>query len=224
MSFDSDEEQIEHLKRLWHSYGKPALIAVMITLLGVFGYKAWQKHLYESSVNASQLYESLLDVLAKESNELSDEDEATTMSHVVERMQKDFSGSRYAALATLFLAKQQVKAKELDRAINSFEWILWQKPDRKIEALTRVRLARVLMSLPEAKASQALAVLAKLKSDNKYFVGSIESVRGDIYLALGERDSARKAYLQALDVAQDGQTKMLLQLLIDDLVSVSLED
>ncbi|MDP0587861.1 MAG: tetratricopeptide repeat protein [Candidatus Endonucleobacter bathymodioli] len=218
MSFDSDEEQVEHLKHLWKRYGQPALVAVMITLVGVFGYKAWQKNLYESSVDASKLYESLLEVLPKTSNELSDEDKAT-MNHVVESLQKDFSHSRYAALATLFLAKQQVKTKVLDRAINSFEWILSQKPDEKIEAITRIRLARVLIDLSDGKENQALEVLAKLKSDNKYFVGSIESVRGDIYLALGERDNAKKAYQKALDIA-DGQSRNLLQLKLDDLASM----
>ena len=225
MSYDSDEEQVEQLKRLWKDYGQPVLVGVLITLVGVFGYKAWQKNQYESAVAASQLYQNLLDTLGNTSGtELSEEEEAT-INHVVDSLQKDFNESRYAALATLFLAQQQVKANELDKAVSSFEWILAQKPDQNVEAVTRVRLARVLLALPESDAKKALDVLAALKTDEKSFIASIESVRGDVYLALEQRDNAQKAYEKALEAARsEGQSRPLLQLKLDDLASLSQGD
>ena len=219
MSYDTDEEQVEQLKRLWKEYGQPVLVGVLITLVGVFGYKAWQKNEYESAAAASKLYQDVLDT-AGNGGSLSEEDEAT-VHHVVDTLQKDYSSSRYAALATLFIARQQVQADELDKAVSSFEWILAQKPDASVEAVTRVRLARVLLALPEANPQKALDTVAALKTDKTSFAVSIESVRGDAYLALGQQDKAREAYQKALDAAlEEGQSRPLLQLKLDDLAAV----
>ncbi len=221
MSYDSDEEQVEQLKRLWKEYGQPVLVGVLITLVGVFGYKAWQKNQYETAVAASQLYQNLLDTVSPGSATLTDEQQAT-INHVVDNLQKDYSDSRYAALATLFKAQLQVKSEQLDKASESLGWILEQKPDQNVEIITRIRLARVLLGLPESDPQKALDVLSKLKADQKSFVASIEAVRGDSYLALGQRDNARKAYEKALDAARsEGQPRPLLQLKLDDLASLS---
>ena len=225
MNRDSDDEQLETLKGLWKNYGRPVLLGVVITLVSIFGYKAWQKSSYESLVAASQLYQDLLDIESSlhESN-MSEENEAT-VNHVVDTLKKDHENSRYAAFACLFLAQKEVIAENLNKAVSSFEWILAQKPDSSIEAVTRIRLARVLLSLSDDNAQKALDVLSHLKADKMFFISSIDAVRGDAYIALGKRDEARMAYESALKAAHsEGLTRPLLQIKLDDLALLSQED
>ncbi|WP_263078846.1 tetratricopeptide repeat protein [Endozoicomonas sp. Mp262] len=218
MSYDSDEEQVEQLKRLWKEYGQPVIVGVLITLVGVFGYKAWQKNQYENAVAASQLYQNLLDTVGQVAGGDLSEEQESTMTHVVDTLQKDYSGSRYAAMATLFLVQQQVRDNELDKAEKSLNWILEQKPDPEVNALTRIRLARVLLAQPDSKAQKALDILGSLKPGDKSFVASVESARGDAYLALGQQKKAQEAYQKALDSSQaEGRPRPLLQLKLDDL-------
>ncbi|MDD7804661.1 MAG: tetratricopeptide repeat protein [Endozoicomonas sp. (ex Botrylloides leachii)] len=219
MSYNTDEEQVEQLKHLWKSYGQPILVSILIILVGFFGYKAWQNSQRETAAAASKLYQDVLDTLSNQS-ESNKEDEAT-IKHVVGILQKDYSSSRYAALATLFLAQQQVEAGQLKKAISSFHWILAQKPDASVDTVVRVRLARVLLALPEPEAQKALDELSAIKIDKSSFVISIESAKGDAYLALGQKDKASEAYQEALNAARkEGQPRPLLQLKLDDLTAV----
>lgn len=221
MSYDSDEEQIEQLKRLWKDYGKPVLVGVLVTLIGVFGYKAWQKNQYERVVAASQLYQNLLDTLGESEGDDLSQEQASTLSHVVDTLQKEYDSSRYAAMATLFLVKKQVRDNELDKAEQSLRWILAQNNDPDIDALARIRLARVLLGQSEKNGQKALEVLNAIGSGEQSFVVSLESVRGDAYRALGQQDNARKAYQKALDASRtQGQPRPLLQLKLDDLASL----
>ncbi|WP_330925661.1 YfgM family protein [Candidatus Sororendozoicomonas aggregata] len=221
MSYDSDEEQIEQLKRLWKDYGQPAVVGVLITLVAVFGYKAWQKNQHGRAAAASALYQNLLDTVADAKGPVLNEEQKATVTHVVDNLQKDYGSSRYAALATLFLSQQQVKDHTLEKARDSLEWVLAQKPDDNIEVIVRVRLARVLLSIPESEPQKALDVLSALKPDNSSFTGSINAVRGDAYVALGQDDKAREAYKKAMEAAQaEGQSRPLLQLKLDDLATL----
>ena len=222
MSHDSDEEQVEQLKRLWKDYGQPVVVGVLITLVGVFGYKAWQKNQHETAAAASALYQNLLDTMNTAQGPTLTEEQEATVTHVVDNLQKDYSSSRYAALATLFLAQQQVKEHELEKAQGSLNWILAQKPDANIDLITRVRLARVLLALPESQPQKALDILSVLKSDNSAFLASVDAVRGDAYVALGQDEKAREAYNKAMEAATaEGQSRPLLQLKLDDLATFS---
>ena len=222
MSYYSDEEQVEQLKRLWKDYGQPAVVGVLITLVAVFGYKAWQKNQHGKAAAASALYQNLLDIMADAKGPALTEEQEATVRHVVDSLQKDYSSSRYAALATLFLSQQQVKNHALEQAQDSLNWVLAQKPDGNIDVITRVRLARVLLSLAESQPQKALDILSVLKSDNATFIASVATVRGDAYVALGQDDKAREAYRKAMEAAvAEGQSRPLLQLKMDDLATLS---
>ena len=213
----TDEEEVELLKRLWKEYGQPVVAGLAITMVAVFGYKAYQKNQLETAAAASQLYQNLLEtVQLGQTQELSEEQQAT-VNHVVITLQDDYAKSSYAAYGTLLLARQQVLANDLEAAQKSLEWILGQKPDREVELITRSRLARVLLGQSDDNAQAALDTLSQVKTD-KSFIATVESVRGDAYLALGQQDQARDAYQKALDAAlENGESRPLLQFKLDDL-------
>ncbi|WP_448217439.1 YfgM family protein [Endozoicomonas sp. 2B-B] len=213
----TDEEEVELLKNLWQEYGKPVVVGVAITVVAIFGYKAYQKNQLETAAASSQLYQSLLEVTTQ--GQSLSEQQKSTVKHVVETLQSDYESSDYAAFATLIQAREQVLDNDLDGARSSLEWVLAQKPDLEIELVTRARLARVMLSQSDDNAQAALDVLAKADSEAG-FVTTIESVRGDAHLAMGQRDKARESYEKALEAARtNGESRPLLQFKLDDLAA-----
>ena len=214
----TDEEEVELLKRVWSEYGKPAIYGVAITMAVVFGYKAYQKHQHETASAASALYQNLLETTqAGQLAEPLNDEQKTTMAHVVSNLQDDYSGTRYAVFASMIQAQQQVQDNDLESARASLEWVLNNKPEAEVEQIARVRLARVILSQGDDQAQAALDVLSGSQS-NEAFTSSVEGVRGDAYLALGQVDQARIAYQKALDAARvHGETLPILQFKLDDL-------
>ncbi|OED40169.1 hypothetical protein ACH42_17705 [Endozoicomonas sp. (ex Bugula neritina AB1)] len=221
----SDEEQVELLKSIWKDYGQPILLGVAITLAAVSGYKYWNTVQSATAAEASGLYQNLLDTVnASQQGQmplpLTDE-QKSTVNHVVSTLQADFTDSRYAALATLFKAQQQVKDNDLAAARESLQWILTQKPDAEVDAVVRIRLARVMLNESQENGQKALDILSKV-SIKKAYTATIESVKGDAYLALGKQDQARAAYQLAVDSAQaSGENRPLLKLKLDDLAAMA---
>lgn len=218
----TDEEEVELLKKVWAEYGKPALYGVAITMVVIFGYKAWQRHQHETAAAASALYQNLLEVTRSGPMQMAEalsDDQKATMTHVVSSLQEDYSGTRYAYFATMLQAQQQVLANDLDSARASLEWVLAQKPEAEVGQVARTRLARVMLSQTGDNAQAALDVLAQGKNDVA-FTATVEGVRGDAYLALGELDKARESYQKALDAAREnGESLPILQFKLDDLAA-----
>ncbi|USE39018.1 tetratricopeptide repeat protein [Endozoicomonas sp. SCSIO W0465] len=229
MSYQSDEEQVELLKNLWKDYGQPVVLGVAITLAAVSGYQYWQKTQQQEIAAASTLYQNLLDTISNGSSleqqaqftvPLTEEQKAT-ISHVVSSLQADHTSSQYAAFATLFLAQQQVQDNQLSAARASLEWVLAQKPAPEVQAMASVRLARVLLSESSGNGQQALDILTRLNAGKSY-EATVESAKGDAYLALGDRKLAETAYRKAVDAAQNnGLNRPLLQLKLDDLAAMA---
>ncbi len=225
MSYQSDEEQVELLKNLWKDYGQPVVLGAAITLAAVSGYNYWQKTQHQEISEASSLYQNLLDTLSLEQQAqfavpLTEEQKAT-VGHVVSSLQNDYADSQYAAFATLFLAQQQVQDNQLSAARASLEWVLMHKPAAEVQTMASVRLARVLLSQSSENGQQALDILTKL-SAGKSYEATVESAKGDAYLALGDRKQAEVAYQKAVDAAQDnGLNRPLLQLKLDDLAAMA---
>ncbi len=221
MSHQTDEEQIELLKRMWKDYGQPILVAVAITLVGVSGYKYWQKTQYETAAAASVLYQNLLDTVSTSQGQSLTDEQKATVNHVVDSLQTDYESSRYAAFATLYKTQILVQDNKLEEARQSLEWVLEQDSGVEVMNLSRVRLARVLLSESGDNGQKALDLLMQVKPDQSYQT-SAESVKGDAYMALGQVEKARESYQKALDAAQSNQeTRPVLQLKLDDLAAMA---
>ena len=219
MSYQSDEEQVELLKNLWKDYGQPVMLGIAVTLAAVSGYQYWQKTQQADIASASMLYQNLLNTVEPVLSgqvEMTIEQQAT-VGHVVATLQKDHANSQYAELATLFLAQQQVRDNQLAAARDSLEWILARKPAPEMQIMATVRLGRVLLSESADNSQQVLDSLNALPSGNAYLT-TVEAVKGDAYLALGDRQQARAAYRKAIDAAEaNGLNRPVLQLKLDDL-------
>ena len=225
MSYQSDEEQVELLKNLWKDYGQPVMLGIAVTLAAVSGYQYWQKTQQQDIAAASLLYQNLLNTVEPVLSGRADmtTEQQATVSHVVANLQQDHASSQYAAFATLFLAQQQVRDNQPGAARASLEWILAQKPAPEIQIMATVRLGRVLLSESADNSQRVLDSLNALPSATAYLT-SVETVKGDAYLALGDRQQAQAAYRKAADAAEaNGLNQPILQLKLDDLAMGSVE-
>ena len=224
MGYQSDEEQLELLKRYWRAYGKLATLGVFVIFVVFFGFQIWEKQRYEASVEASQLYDNLMELQGQSMNKPLTTEQLSTMEHIVNSLKTKYASSRYTAFAVFILVKQKVDEDKLDQAGESLEWILEQKFDEQIDALARIRLARVLLAQSPENGSKSLEVLDGIKQKDAFIV-SREDVRGDIYLTMGQLDKAGLAYQKAMDtVVANGESRPLLQLKLDDLALPTVSD
>ena len=222
MSYQSDEEQVELLKRLWKDYGQPVMLGIVLTLAAVSGYQYWQKNQQQGIASASMLYQNLLGAVEPTLSGRSamTAEQRATVEHVVATLQKDHADSQYAAFATLFQAQQQVLANQLTAAQASLEWVLAHKPSPEVQIMATARLGRVLLSESADNSQKVLDSLNALPVSNSYLT-TVETVKGDAYLALGDRQQARAAYRKAIDAAlANGLNRPILQLKLDDLAAL----
>lgn len=211
----SEEEQIESLKRWWKDYGKTVVIAILVAVVGYFGYTTWQDQKRQKAENASVIYEQLLKLAnAEPGKTLSDSDKAT-ITHLAGELKDGNSHSMYAHSAAFFLAKLAVDDNKLDVAATELKWVLSAKPEAATEQLARLRLARVLT----AQKSYADALAQLSPEPAAAFTSEYAEARGDILKLQGDLEAARTAYEKALAATDPQQQErfMLLQMKVDDL-------
>ncbi len=215
----SDEEQLATLKRFWDEYGKSLVAGVVIAMVSVFGYKAWQKSQVETAQQGAALYQQVLDIMVYDSEEALTEEQLATLDHVVSTLKQEYDDTPYAGYAALFSARQSVEAGDLAAAKDMLQWVVDQKESRDIDVVARIRLARVLLASEGDNAAAALKVLEGIKKPGGY-KASVEAARGDVLLALGRNDEARTAYQAALDEARvNGEQRPVVQMKLDNLAA-----
>ncbi|MCR8924165.1 tetratricopeptide repeat protein [Dasania sp. GY-MA-18] len=212
--YQSDEEQIEAIKKWWKENGKSTVTGIALALAAVFGWQGWQKQQQETNYAASAAYQNLLNVVAKDQAPLNDEQIASA-NYLADILKNDYSATAYAQFAALYKAQLAVKAGKLTDAEAELRWVLSQSPVEEVKAQAHLRLAKVLLA--SEKYDLALAELAQPASAYKPLYTEL---KGDIYLAQGDVSAARDAYLQAKTLATataNASANNLLELKIQQL-------
>jgi predicted negative regulator of RcsB-dependent stress response len=192
--YQTEDEQVEALKKWWRENGKSTLVSIVMALVAVFGWQGWQKQQQQSVDAASAIYQNLLSVAEASGGELTVEQQATA-KHLANTLKTDFSGTTYALFAGLYQAKFAVTAGDLATAEQELHWVLDNKPTAELALQARLRLARVLYA--QQKYDQALA---QLGGSDSVLAAGFEELRGDIMLAQGNKDLAASAYQKALQL------------------------
>lgn len=215
--YTTEEEQLEALKRWWKENGRSIILGLVLALVAVFGWRAWQSYQYARGEATSSLYNQLVEAVQVSKNKADDESLAT-VGHLAGRLKTEFDSSIYARYAALLLARQAVEKNELELAQQELQWVL-DKTDPKdsLRTIVELRMARLFLAKGgEGDARKALTLLET--GDDLSYKASREEVRGDLYLKLGQLDEARQAYTNALtEVERMGANKPLLQMKLDDL-------
>ena len=196
---NTEEEQVEQIKKWWNSNGKQIIAGAVIGLAGIWGWNTYSDYQDKQSLNARSLYLSY----ASDSNNLGAYDKLTT----------DFSSSTYSDQAILLMAKYLFDAGSYTEALAVTEPLI-NNPSSVIANTAALRAASIYLQL--GKHDQALSILEGQSGNN--FSGLIYNLIGDIHLDLGNRAEAQKHYSLAIDnVTANSNLSQLIQIKLDDL-------
>lgn len=181
----SDKEQIQMVKDWWKNNGTAIMAAVLIFLIGNFGWRYWQNYNVQKSQRASLVFTQMLNAKAQ--------NKSAETKLFAKHLMQDFSGSYYADMAALTMAKEDVNANNLNDAFSDLQWILKHSHAENIKQIARIHGAKVLLA--EKKPQDALNMLAAI--DDKAFLPLVNETKGDVLLMMGDKNGATQAYKDA---------------------------
>ncbi|MBE29400.1 hypothetical protein CL646_04965 [bacterium] len=196
---DSEEEQVDKLKKWWNSNGKQIIAGAVLGLAGVFGWNAYVDFQDTQALNARALYLSY----------------ASDSSNVgaYDKLIKDHPSSSYADQGTLLMAKYLFDAGNYSLALDALKPLM-SGENSVIASTASLRTASLFLELGQHK--EALAAL-NMENANE-FSGLFYNLAGDVYLDLGNNEQARNSYTLAIEKITDNSSlSQLIQIKLDDL-------
>lgn len=207
--YATEEEQVESIKNWLKEYGSTVILSVAIVIAISYGWRFWQGHQETINAQASSAYEELL------ISQMNGQPRFTTLK--AQYIIKQYPSTPYAKLAAFVLAQQDVYNNNYSDADQQLKWVV-QNTKGSMQQIAKIRYARVLLA--EGNSKQALSLLDN--PEDKAFISATDNIRGDIYLALGNKTAAKEAYQAAYNAAPNNDSsKPLIQMKLADLASSS---
>ncbi len=219
--YQTEEEQVEALKKWWKENGQSTLISVAIAVSGVFGWQAWQNQQQANIANASAAYENLVVAVNTANMPQATPEQKATAKHLAETLKQDFSGSTYAEFAALYKAKLAVDENDLQAAEQELRWVTENSDTVEILDQATLRLARVLYA--QEKYSEAMSLAS---TGIAAYAAAFAELKGDIYWAQNNNTEALLSYQKAQELnlqADPPAMNRLLDLKIEQLNSNVIE-
>jgi predicted negative regulator of RcsB-dependent stress response len=196
---DTEEEQVDKIKKWWNSNGKQIIAGAVLGLAGVFGWNSYGDYQDSQALNSRTLYLSY----------------ASDSSNVgaYDKLIKDHPSSSYADQATLLMAKYLFEAENYSLALEAIKPLM-SSENTVIASTAILRSASLYLELGEHnKALKILNVDAK-----EGFSGLFYNLTGDIYLDLSNNEEAKKYYSLAIEnITENSSLTQLIQIKLDDL-------
>ena len=203
----SEKEQIEAIRGWWGENGRYILSGAAIGLALLLGWNYWTGQQEQSALQASRIYESLVDDVADGDTEAARTRAAELYEH--------HGSTVYARQARLAMAKLFMDKGRDEDAANELNALLESDGSSEAAMVARVRLAKV--RLYQDKPQEAADLLQGYR--DTAFAARYSETLGDAYAALGRSDDARDAYTLALADNPNAPTvnRTLVQMKINDL-------
>lgn len=204
--FLTEQQQIEQIRQWWKKNGKWLFAFLLAFILLSVAWQVWHHHREKDLMHASNHYEWLIDGVMSN-------------NPLVVQAQSRYILSRYphtpyALMAAFMQARQAINENDLPRAEEKLLWVVEHASNASVKQVARLRAARVLLA--QAQQDKALDLLKKV--DDASYYPLIESLRGDIYLAMGKRKQAKEAYENAVSHLSDQDAiQPFLQMKLDDI-------
>ena len=181
---DTEEEQIEAMKKWWEENGKSVIFGLCIGVVAIVGWNVWSSHKVEQGQEASSLYTKL------SQNVDTDIAYAETLNATI---QDDFSSTVYAQLSEMKLAKVKLASKDQAAAIAHLQKVVGSATG-EMQHVAKLRLARLLRDKGEL--DQAMTLVEG--NQDGAFSGLYAEIQGDLYVAKGDTEKAAAAYQKAI--------------------------
>ena len=204
--YDTEEEQLDALKRWWKENGQSTIVGLVVGIAVVLGWNYWQGHKKTQAEQASALYSQLIQAIGAEKKDSAEK--------LAERIQEQYPKTQYAAFSGLLLAKIKVQQGDLVKAQAILKDIAAGSNE---ELINIAKIRQVRLMLASGQYEQGLQLINNVDpATSSSFSGNYDELVGDLYVALERFDEARSSYQKALE---NGYKSPLLQLKIDDLTA-----
>ena len=190
-----DQEQLEQIKSFWKQYGNLITWTLTLALGGFAAWNGWNWWQREQAGKASAMFDEL------ERAALAADAERST--RVFADLKERFPRTLYAQQGALLAAKVQADKGQTDAALTSLAWAGDNAGEDELRVIARVRAAGLLLDKKQYEPALAQLDAAAATSNAKEFEALIADRRGDVLLAQGKKDEARKAYEAAYKTMDD---------------------
>ena len=202
-----DQEQLDEFKAWWNQYGK---LTVALVLLALIAYASWQGYQYlqhKKTVEASEIYQTL---------GLLDPTEVKSIKEAATKLTTDYTGTPYAGRAAVLQARSEFLAGDIDATKAQLEWAIANAQETPVRAIASLQLARILLDNKDYAGADKV-----LSADiDPGYAGLKEDLQGDILLAQGKIDEAKKLYASALiNLEAEGRLHLLTKQKLESLGS-----
>ena len=184
----SEKEQVEALKKWWKENGSSIITGLLLGAAILLGGKAWFSYRETQALRASNIYAQMMAAANSNDTEIARKQASDLIAN--------YTGSAYAPLASLLLAKLAVQENELAAAQAQLQWALDHASSTEVKHTARMRLVRTLIGQQQyVPAAQLLASVTDAGA-YRYLYTELE---GDLAMAQNKPQEAARAYKQALD-------------------------
>ncbi|WP_134079276.1 YfgM family protein [Haemophilus haemolyticus] len=185
MAYSIEEEQeINQLKDWWKENGKTIIVAFILGVGGMFGWRYWQAHQAEQIAQASAQYDALI--------YSAQQDEQAKKANIEQFVQAN-SKTAYAVFALLDEAKKATEKQDFAAAEVNLNQALTQSQDEVLTYIVALRLSAVQFQLGQL--DNALTTLNQVKGES--FSARKALLTGDIQVAKGDKVAAKNSFEQA---------------------------
>ena len=185
MAYSIEEEQeINQLKDWWKENGKTIIVAFILGVGGMFGWRYWQAHQAEQIAQASAQYDALI--------YSAQQDEQAKKANIEQFVQAN-SKTTYAVFALLDEAKKATEKQNFAAAEVNLNQALTQSQDEVLTSIIALRLSAVQFQLGQL--DNALTTLNQVKGES--FNARKAILTGDIQVAKGDKVAAKNSFQQA---------------------------
>jgi predicted negative regulator of RcsB-dependent stress response len=198
--YETEEQQIEAIKRFWKENGVALVIGAFLGLGGLLGWRWYNDSQIAAKEQASFAYEKASEELLKGEAGFS---KAKTFID-------GHSDTGYAMLIALEMAQQAIERKDLTEAAKQLEFVVSNAKLSAVQSVAQLRLARIQIEQGELE----LALTSADKVTDQAFKSQSQEIKGDVYQAQQLFDKARAAYSAALESNERDQ---VLKMKLDNL-------
>lgn len=211
--FLSEKEQLEQIRDWWKEYGWYLIGGAVLGGALLFGWTRYQSYEQQRVEIASALYDELFGAVADRAD--------VRATELLAEIRAEYASSPYADQAALLMASLRLDQQQPEAAVDELRFVLEDTEDAELALVARQRLARLLLHME--RYDEVLTLLEDVEPSR--FSGRFSELRGDVYLAQGEVDRARTAYMEAYNAEfTDVLDRNVLQMKIDDLPVAAIAD
>lgn len=217
----SEEEKIEQIRQWWAENGVGVIIAIVMAVAALIGWRQWQTHQAGQAAAASTLYQTMQDNLQMKTDAARTRSDSETEDDVVKgtanQLLEEFPSSVYADYASLVLARLAVEEGEYEQASAHVQAVLDDPASETLRWVATLRMARLKVQLDDVAAAEALVSVDVPEA----FSGQAFEIKGDILRFRADIEGAREAYAQALKTTESEAHRELVRMKLDDLAPAS---